>query len=174
MRNPNVTKTLQWTALILVLAVTSALVTLLFLQQRQYRTEASVARAVESAEATPEIVDIATPEATEPPIVPATPEATPEETEEAEAPAGDITIPVVFWEPEEMPLGRGDAEGQAHLPVDLPRHPARQDHGADQLRRLPVHVRLGPRELRTHACLVGFAVRRLSAGRWDRWRGGRG
>jgi hypothetical protein len=53
-RNPNVTKTLQWTALILVLAVTSALVTLLFLQQRQYRTEASVARAVGSAEATPQ------------------------------------------------------------------------------------------------------------------------
>ncbi|WP_141566140.1 SGNH/GDSL hydrolase family protein [Citricoccus sp. CH26A] len=54
MRNPNVTKTLQWTALILVLAVTSALVTLLFLQQRQYRTEAAVARTAESAESTPQ------------------------------------------------------------------------------------------------------------------------
>lgn len=48
------TKTLQWTALILVLAVISALVTLLFLQQRQYRTEAAVAQAVRSAEATPQ------------------------------------------------------------------------------------------------------------------------
>ncbi|HRO31318.1 SGNH/GDSL hydrolase family protein [Citricoccus sp.] len=54
MRNPNVTKTLQWTALILVLAVTSALVTLLFLQQRQYRTEAAVARTAESVESTPQ------------------------------------------------------------------------------------------------------------------------
>ncbi|MDI3331562.1 MAG: SGNH/GDSL hydrolase family protein [Micrococcus sp.] len=54
MRTPNVTKTLQWTALVVVLAIISALLAALFMQQREYRTEAAVAQAAQSAEAAPE------------------------------------------------------------------------------------------------------------------------